>query len=119
MAEELSALDRALGTPSARGGHRRAGAKVSTKLDLLNNLVGKVDHLVIGGAMANTFLHAQGYPVGHSLHEPDLAETARGILRAPRRRAARSCCRATSWWPRSSGRRARKASWARTNAPTT
>ena len=80
MAEELSALERALGQPQRPVVAIVGGAKVSTKLDLLNNLVGKVDHLVIGGAMANTFLHAQGYPVGHSLHEPDLAETARTIL---------------------------------------
>jgi phosphoglycerate kinase len=56
------------------------GAKVSTKLDLLGNLVGKVDHLVIGGGMANTFLAAQGVPVGKSLCEHDLADTARAIL---------------------------------------
>jgi phosphoglycerate kinase len=80
MAEELSALDRALGRPERPVVAIVGGAKVSTKLDLLANLVGKVDHLVIGGGMANTFLAAQGYPVGHSLHEPDLGETARSIL---------------------------------------
>jgi phosphoglycerate kinase len=80
MAEELQALDRALGNPERPVVAIVGGAKVSTKLDLLHNLVGKVDHLVIGGAMANTFLHAQGYPVGHSLHEADLADTARAIL---------------------------------------
>ena len=56
------------------------GAKVSTKLDLLENLVTKVDALVIGGGMANTFLHAQGIRVGKSLAERDLADTARRIL---------------------------------------
>ena len=56
------------------------GAKVSTKLDLLGNLVAKVDVLVIGGGMANTFLFAQGNGVGKSLCEKDLAETARAIL---------------------------------------
>jgi phosphoglycerate kinase len=56
------------------------GAKISSKLDLLSNLVAKVDALVIGGGMANTFLNAQGYPVGKSLCEKDLAETARAIL---------------------------------------
>jgi phosphoglycerate kinase len=56
------------------------GAKVSSKLDLLGNLVTKVDALVIGGGMANTFLNAQGLPVGKSLCEKDLAETAREIL---------------------------------------
>jgi phosphoglycerate kinase len=56
------------------------GAKVSTKLELLENLIGKVEALVIGGAMANTFLHAQGLKVGKSLHEKDMADTARRIL---------------------------------------
>ena len=56
------------------------GAKVSTKLDLLGNLVSKVDHLVIGGGMANTFLVAQGVEVGKSLAERDMADTAREIL---------------------------------------
>jgi phosphoglycerate kinase len=56
------------------------GAKVSTKLDLLENLVSKVDALVIGGGMANTFLHAQGIAIGKSLAERDLADTARRIM---------------------------------------
>ena len=56
------------------------GAKVSTKLDLLKFMTGKVDHLAIGGAMANTFLFAQGRPVGRSLCERDMADTARAIL---------------------------------------
>ncbi|MFX6869089.1 phosphoglycerate kinase, partial [Acinetobacter baumannii] len=56
------------------------GAKVSTKIDLLENLVTKVDALVIGGGMANTFLHAQGVAVGTSLAEKDLAPTALRIL---------------------------------------
>ncbi|EBA11352.1 phosphoglycerate kinase [Roseobacter sp. CCS2] len=80
MAEELSALDKALGTPKRPVVAVVGGAKVSTKLDLLGNLVGKVDHLVIGGGMANTFLAAQGINVGKSLCEHDLAETAREIL---------------------------------------
>ena len=58
------------------------GAKVSTKLDLLGNLVRKVDHLVIGGGMANTFLAAEGADVGKSLYEPDLLERAREIRAA-------------------------------------
>ncbi|RYG91944.1 phosphoglycerate kinase [Loktanella sp. IMCC34160] len=80
MAEELSALDAALGNPVRPVVAVVGGAKVSTKLDLLGNLVGKVDHLVIGGGMANTFLAAQGVDVGKSLCEHDLAETAREIL---------------------------------------
>jgi len=80
MAEELGALEKALGTPGRPVVAVVGGAKVSTKLDLLGNLVGKVDHLVIGGGMANTFLAAQGFDVGKSLCEHDLAETAREIL---------------------------------------
>ena len=56
------------------------GAKISTKLDLLANLTRKVDQLIIGGGMANTFLAAQGHGVGTSLCEHDLAETARTIM---------------------------------------
>lgn len=80
MQEELEALDKALGNPARPVVAIVGGAKVSTKLDLLGNLVGKVDHLVIGGGMANTFLAAQGVSVGKSLCEHDLADTAREIL---------------------------------------
>ncbi|KJZ21010.1 phosphoglycerate kinase [Loktanella sp. S4079] len=80
MAEELGALEKALGTPERPVVAVVGGAKVSTKLDLLGNLVGKVDHLVIGGGMANTFLAAHGVNVGKSLCEHDLADTAREIL---------------------------------------
>lgn len=80
MAAELAALEAALGTPARPVMAVVGGAKVSTKLDLLHNLVGKVDRLVIGGGMANTFLAAQGHDVGASLCEHDLAETARDIL---------------------------------------
>ncbi len=80
MAQELSALEAALGNPKRPVVAVVGGAKVSSKLDLLGNLVGKVDHLVIGGGMANTFLAAQGMNVGQSLCEHDLADTAREIL---------------------------------------
>lgn len=80
MAQELKALEKALGTPKRPVVAVVGGAKVSTKLDLLGNLVGKVDHLAIGGGMANTFLAAQGIDVGKSLCEHDLADTAREIL---------------------------------------
>jgi phosphoglycerate kinase len=80
MQAELSALEAALGSPKRPVAAIVAGSKVSTKLDLLTNLVGKVDILVIGGAMANTFLAAQGADVGKSLQEPDLHETALKIL---------------------------------------
>ncbi len=79
MAEELSALEKALGTPDRPVVAVVGGAKVSTKLDLLGNLVTKVDALAIGGGMANTFLAAQGIDVGKSLCEHDLAGTAREI----------------------------------------
>ena len=80
MQAELSALEAALSTPKRPVVAVVGGAKVSTKLELLGNLVAKVDHLVIGGGMANTFLAAQGIDVGKSLCEHDLADTARDIL---------------------------------------
>jgi phosphoglycerate kinase len=80
MQAELEALDRALGSPKRPVAALVGGAKVSTKLELLGNLVGRVDRLIIGGGMANTFLHAQGVAVGKSLCEKDLAGTARDIL---------------------------------------
>ncbi len=80
MAEELAALEAALGTPKRPVVAVVGGAKVSTKLDLLGNLVSKVDHLVIGGGMANTFLVAQGVEVGKSLAEREMAATALEIL---------------------------------------
>lgn len=80
MEAELRALEAALGQPKRPVTAVVGGAKVSTKLDLLGNLVAKVDHLVIGGGMANTFLVAQGIEVGKSLAERDMAGTAREIL---------------------------------------
>ena len=79
MQEELTALEKGLGNPQRPVIALVGGAKVSTKIDLLENLVEKVDALVIGGAMANTFLHAGGLGVGKSLVEKDLAETANRI----------------------------------------
>ena len=80
MEAELRALEAALGAPKRPVVAVVGGAKVSTKLDLLGNLVSKVDHLVIGGGMANTFLVAQGVEVGKSLAERDMADTARAIM---------------------------------------
>ncbi|HMK79242.1 MAG TPA: phosphoglycerate kinase [Xanthobacteraceae bacterium] len=80
MQAELEALGKALEHPRRPVIAIVGGAKVSTKLDLLENLITKVQALVIGGAMANTFLHAQGFNVQKSLAEKDMAETARRIL---------------------------------------
>jgi len=80
MQAELEALDAALGSPVRPVAAIVAGAKVSTKLELLGNLVSKVNVLVIGGAMANTFLAAQGKDVGKSLQEAEMHATARDIL---------------------------------------
>ena len=80
MQAELEALEAALGTPARPVVAVVGGAKVSTKLDLLGNLVERVDHLVIGGGMANTFLAAQGIDVGKSLCEHEMADTAREIM---------------------------------------
>ncbi len=82
MQAELEHLSKALASPERPLLAVVGGAKVSSKLDLLQNLVAKVDTLVIGGAMANTFLAAQGLPVGKSLHEPDLLDTARKVMDA-------------------------------------
>ncbi len=80
MRRELEALDAALGNPKKPVIGIVGGAKVSTKLDLLKNLVGKLDRLAIGGGMANTFLFAEGIDIGGSLAERDMADTAREIL---------------------------------------
>lgn len=80
MRRELDALDAALGNPQKPVVGIVGGSKVSTKLDLLKNLVGKLDALAIGGGMANTFLYAQGVDIGGSLAEKDMADTAREIL---------------------------------------
>jgi phosphoglycerate kinase len=80
MRRELEHLDAALGNPQRPVLGIVGGAKVSTKLDLLNNLVEKLNYLAIGGGMANTFRFAQGYDVGGSLCEKEMADTARAIL---------------------------------------
>ena len=80
MQEELIHLEQALGQPRRPVAALVGGAKVSTKLDLLENLVTRVDVLIIGGGMANTFLNAQGLAVGRSLCEESLADTTRAIL---------------------------------------
>ncbi len=88
MQRELEALDAALGSPQRPVAAIVGGAKVSTKLDLLGNLSAKVDVLIIGGAMANTFLAAQGADVGKSLQEAEMHDTAREILEKAK---ARGC----------------------------
>jgi phosphoglycerate kinase len=88
MEAELKALGQALAHPARPLAALVGGAKVSTKLELLGNLVQKVDALIIGGGMANTFLAAQGVEVGKSLAEHDLAEAARAVLD---KAAARKC----------------------------
>ncbi|MEO0690612.1 MAG: phosphoglycerate kinase [Pseudomonadota bacterium] len=80
MEKELQALDSALGNPEPPVAAVVGGAKVSTKLAVLENLVGRVQHLIIGGGMANTFLAARGVNVGKSLCEHDLTDTASRIM---------------------------------------
>ena len=82
MEAELKALEKALGDPEHPVAAVVGGAKVSTKLDVLKHLVAKVDHLIIGGGMANTFLAARGIDVGKSLCEHDLTDTANAIMDA-------------------------------------
>ena len=85
---ELDALGNALDDPARPLLAIVAGSKVSTKLELLGSLVGKVDQLIVGGGIANTFLAAQGHGVGKSLMEPDLVDTARGIMQQASARGA-------------------------------
>ncbi len=80
MQRELEALSLALESPERPVAAIVGGAKISTKLDLLGNMIGRVQLLVVGGAMANTFLAAQGVAVGKSLQEPDMHATARDIM---------------------------------------
>ncbi len=82
MEAELAALEKALGSPTHPVAAVVGGAKVSTKLELLENLVGRVDHLMIGGGMANTFLAARGVDVGKSLCEHELKDKALAVLAA-------------------------------------
>ena len=77
---ELDALSRALARPARPLVAIVAGSKVSTKLTVLESLLGKVDKLIVGGGIANTFLAANGIAVGKSLHEPDMLDTARALL---------------------------------------
>ena len=84
MEAELKALERALGNPERPVAAVVGGAKVSTKLAVLGHLVGKVDHLIIGGGMANTFLAARGVNVGKSLCEHELTGEADEIFDARR-----------------------------------
>ena len=86
MQAEVEALTRALDDPERPLVALVGGAKVSTKLELLGNLIARVDLLVLGGGMANTFLFAQGTPVGKSLAEKEMADTARAIAAKARER---------------------------------
>ena len=85
---ELDALDKAMAAPARPLLAIVAGSKVSTKLELLTSLVGKVDQLIVGGGIANTFLAAVGHPVGKSLYEADLVDTARQIMADAQARGA-------------------------------
>lgn len=82
MQEELTALGNALEQPTHPVAAIVGGSKISTKLDLLRNLIAKVDMLVLGGGMANTFMAAKGLKIGASLYEPDMLDTAREIMAA-------------------------------------
>ncbi len=89
MEEELTQLSAIFSQPKKPITAIVGGSKVSTKLDLLNNLARKMDSIIIGGAMANTFLYAQGFKVGNSLHEPKLKATALKILKAAEKHGCR------------------------------
>ena len=81
---ELEALEKALGAPKRPLVAIVGGSKVSTKLTVLENLLGKVDKLIVGGGIANTFLAAAGRPIGKSLYEADMVDIARGLLERSR-----------------------------------
>ena len=121
LTNELEALEKALGSPKRPLVAIVGGSKVSTKLTVLENLLGKVDKLIVGGGIANTFLAAAGHPIGKSLYEADMVgmreESARAIAQ---RRCRRFRCRPTSSSPRNSRRPPKPTSTAsRRSAPTT
>ena len=86
LVNELEALEKALHEPARPLVAVVGGSKVSTKLTVLENLIEKVDQLVVGGGIANTFLAAEGLPVGKSLHEPEMIDVARRLLTRSRER---------------------------------
>jgi len=88
LVAELTALEKALEKPARPLVAIVAGSKVSTKLTVLESLLAKVDQLIVGGGIANTFLAAVGLPVGRSLHEPDMLDTARRLLAQAQARGA-------------------------------
>ena len=88
LCAELDALGKALEHPAHPLLAIVAGSKVSTKLTLLDNLIGKVDQLIVGGGIANTFIAAMGHSVGNSLYEPDLIDAAKKVLADAKRRGA-------------------------------
>jgi len=88
LSAELDALGKALEQPAHPLLAIVAGSKVSTKLTLLDNLIGKVDQLIVGGGIANTFIAAMGHSIGNSLYEPDLIDAAKKVLADAKRRGA-------------------------------
>jgi phosphoglycerate kinase len=101
---ELEAFEKVLDKPARPLTAIVGGAKISTKLDLLGHLLKKVDVLIIGGAMANTFLLALNKRVGKSLVERDLSKRHTRSWTKPRQPSARSCCQSTQWWRKNSRR---------------
>ena len=88
LCAELDALGKALEAPARPLLAIVAGSKVSTKLTLLDNLIGKVDQLIVGGGIANTFIAALGHPIGNSLYEPNLIDAAKKVMADAKRRGA-------------------------------
>ena len=82
------AIEKALEAPARPLLAIVAGSKVSTKLTLLDNLIGKVDKLIVGGGIANTFIAALGHPIGNSLYEPNLIDAAKKVMADAKRRGA-------------------------------
>jgi phosphoglycerate kinase len=88
LTNELDALEKALGRPKRPMIAIVGGSKVSTKITVLENLLGKVDKLIVGGGIANTFLAANGHPIGKSLHEAEMVGIAKGLLERSRKGGA-------------------------------
>jgi phosphoglycerate kinase len=100
LAAEIDALQKALAHPRRPLVAIVAGSKVSTKLTILKSLAAKVDQLIVGGGIANTFMLAAGLPIGKSLAEPDLVDEARAVMAAMRPAAPRCRFPPMWWWPR-------------------
>ena len=106
MKNEIAHFEKALVSPARPLSAIFGGAKISGKIEAINNVLGKVDKILIGGAMANTFLAAMGHGIGKSLYEAGMVDTAKRVLAGAAERKSASICRSTWSWPSGSSVRA-------------